>query len=89
MWAWPNINGEFTAGMCLKLKGPNSFEYFKSKGNIEESRKYFYQYLPDTKNLIHINDDYFENIRPIRMLNFKCSPWNIGKFLLIGDAAHT
>lgn len=36
MWAMPNYQGDFNVGLYLKIKGENSYEYFKNNYNAFE-----------------------------------------------------
>lgn len=87
IYCWPNQAGDFTAGIVLKLKGENSFEYFSQ--HPEKFEEFFYRSCPDAKGIMPLDLSIFEDNYKTRLINMKCSPWNMGKFLLLGDAAHT
>lgn len=81
----PNIENNFTIGLFMKLKGPNSFEEFKTP---EEFENYMHKMFRNTKELMPNMKEDFTNNTVARITIIKCFPWNKGGFLLMGDAAH-
>ena len=44
---------------------------------------------PDSKHLMPDMKEQYDNWNLTRFINMKCYPWYKGKFMLIGDSAHT
>lgn len=81
----PNIENNFTIGLFMRLRGPNSFEEFKDADQFE---KYMHSIFKNTKYLMpHMKRD-FENNPVARIAIIKCYPWSKGNFLLMGDSCH-
>ena len=87
IWALPNPEGDFNIAVYMKLKGPNSFEYFKNKP--QEFENYINEVFPDSKTLMPGIKHVIEKFGITRLINVKCYPWTLGKFTLMGDAAHS
>ncbi len=83
--ALPNLDGSFTCTLFIDFEGPNSFEKLQSK---EEVETFFNHYFPDVVPLIpNLAEDYFE-FPESSLVTIKCSPWNKGNVILLGDASH-
>ncbi|CDW81680.1 kynurenine 3-monooxygenase [Stylonychia lemnae] len=87
MMGMPNYEGDINIGLYLKVKGENSFEYFKQDFKLFE--EFMHKNYPDTKYLMPNMKEFYDNSQITRLLNMKCSPWNFGNLLLIGDSAHS
>jgi kynurenine 3-monooxygenase len=83
--ALPNADGSFTCTLFLDFEGEVSFEALKT----QEAVKHFFEtYFAD---LLPMIPDYMEQFfaNPTSSLvTVRCSPWNKGRVMLIGDAAH-
>ncbi|CDW86973.1 UNKNOWN [Stylonychia lemnae] len=87
MWGMPNYEGDINIGLYLKVKGENSFEYFKQDYKLFE--EFMHKNYPDTIYLMPNMKEFYDNSQITRLLNMKCSPWNFGNLQLIGDSAHS
>lgn len=81
----PNIENNFTIGLFMKLRGPNSFSEFKDSNQFEQ---YMHKIFKNTKYLMPNMKKDFENNPVARIVIIKCFPWSKGNFLLMGDSAH-
>ena len=50
MWSFPNFKGDYNVGLTLKIKGENSYEYFKD--NFEAFETFMHETYPDSKWLM-------------------------------------
>jgi 2-polyprenyl-6-methoxyphenol hydroxylase-like FAD-dependent oxidoreductase len=82
-----NANGSCNFGTLFKIKGENSFESFR--GRFEELGPHIVSCHPDVDGKYFPDPKQLEKQQLTRLISSKCSPWNIGKFTIIGDAAHT
>jgi hypothetical protein len=64
---WPNKSGDITAGICLKLTGDNSFEYFKH--NPDEFEEFLFKSCPDAKGIFPIDLSMFDDSYKTRLIN--------------------
>ena len=85
--ALPNPDRSFTATLFAPYKGPDGFDSVDPQ-NPTEIRKYFTTHFPDVLPLMpNLTEDYQQN--PVgSLLTVRVNPWNHGKLLLLGDAAH-
>ena len=85
--ALPNPDRSFTATLFAPYKGPDGFDSVDPQ-NPFEIRKYFTTHFPDVLPLMpDLTEDYQQN--PVgSLLTVRVNPWNLGKLLLLGDAAH-
>ena len=87
MWGLPNHDGAINIGLHLKVKGHNSYEYFKQ--DYYRFEQFMHTVYPESKYLMPEMKEQYDKWSLTRFMNMKCYPWRIAKFLLIGDAAHT
>jgi kynurenine 3-monooxygenase len=87
MIALPNPDKSFTATLFAPYKGEFGFDHVDPKDPIAIN-KYFSTHFPDVLALMpDISNDYCQN--PVgSLLTVRVAPWNCGKLLLLGDAAH-
>ena len=87
MIALPNPDKSFTATLFAPYKGEFGFDHVDSKDPIAIN-KYFSTHFPDVLAMMpDITNDYHQN--PVgSLLTVRVAPWNCGKLLLLGDAAH-
>lgn len=85
--ALPNPDKSFTATLFAPYNGPGGFDTINSQ-NDNEIISYFQTYFPDALSLMpNIEEDY--RLNPVgSLVTVKVDPWNTGKVVLIGDAAH-
>ncbi len=83
--ALPNEDGSFTCTLFMPFKGENSFETLT---NDEAVTKFFKETFSDFYDLCpNLLDSWHGN--PLSALAIvRCYPWTVGKFALMGDAAH-
>jgi len=83
--ALPNEDGSFTCTLFMPFKGENSFETLT---NDEAVTKFFKETFGDFYDLCpNLLDSWHGN--PLSSLAIvRCYPWTVGKFALMGDAAH-
>ena len=83
--ALPNVDKTFTCTLFFPFEGEVSFSSLTTRENVS---RFFEQYFSDATQLIpDIVDQFFQNPTS-SLVTVKCAPWNKGKALLIGDAAH-
>lgn len=85
--ALPNPDKSFTATLFAPYHGVDGFDHIDST-KPEAILKYFKKHFPELVPLMpNLVKDFQEN--PVgSLLTLKVKPWNMGKLLLIGDAAH-
>ncbi len=83
--ALPNLDGSFTVTMFHPYDGENGFNALDNKEKVSHFfEKYYPELIPYMPNYA---EEYFNN--PIGSLGtVKCFPWQSGKALIMGDAAH-
>jgi kynurenine 3-monooxygenase len=88
IWGFPNPEGDVNILVSMRLKGPKpSFEYFRNRP--DEFQQHIHDIFPETKTLMpHLVDD-LKSFGVSRLITKKCFPWSFGKFMLMGDAAHS
>lgn len=83
--ALPNNDRSFTCTLFLPFEGENSFQNLSNKDQVNA---FFQREFKDAKKLLpDLTDQFFENPTG-SMVTTKANPWNRGKCVLIGDAAH-
>lgn len=83
--ALPNEDGSFTCTLFLPFQGPVSFASLDSP---ERVRAFFEEQFPDALALIpDLVETFFRNPTG-HMVTVKSTPWNVGRAVLLGDAAH-
>jgi kynurenine 3-monooxygenase len=85
--ALPNPDKSFTATLFAPYKGIHGFDSV-NPSDENQIRAFFQEHFPDVVPLMpNLIQDYRTN--PVgSLVTVKCEPWNIGKIVLIGDAAH-
>ena len=85
--ALPNADKSFTATLFAPYHGTDGFDQIHADDS-EAVQAYFRQHFPDVvKYMPHLLEDYKAN--PVgSLVTIRVSPWNLGKVVLIGDAAH-
>ncbi len=83
--ALPNEDGSFTCTLFMPFEGENSFETLTTD---EAVTQFFKETFPDFYDLCpNLLDSWHGN--PLSALAIvRCYPWTVGKFALMGDAAH-
>ena len=86
--ALPNPDKSFTVTLFAPYKGPDGFDSIDStcKSDVDA---YFNRHFPDVFPLMQstIHDDFRDN--PVgSLISVRVDPWNQGRTVLIGDAAH-
>ncbi len=83
--ALPNHDKTFTCTLFFPFEGPVSFEHLQTEPEVAD---FFQNYFPDVVELIpDLTAQFFRNPTS-SLVTVRCEPWNKGKALLIGDAAH-
>ncbi len=83
--ALPNIDGTFACILFLPFEGADSFERLDSPSAVLSFfRERFPDAVPAMPDLV---ENFFTNPTGA-MVTIKCSPWQAGRTLLLGDAAH-
>ena len=87
MIALPNPDKSFTATLFAPYKGEFGFDHV-DPNDSEAINKYFSTHFPDVLAMMpDLCNDYSQN--PVgSLLTVRVEPWNYGKLLLLGDAAH-
>ena len=85
--ALPNADKSFTATLFAPYKGQGGFDAINAS-DIKAIMAYFDQYFPEVAPLMpQLASDFQQN--PVgSLVTIRVSPWNIGRVVLIGDAAH-
>jgi kynurenine 3-monooxygenase len=83
--ALPNAEGSFTCTLFLPFEGPLSFAALATRGEIEA---FFAAQFGDVAPLIPDLAASFLGNPTGQMVTVKTDPWNAGRCLLVGDAAH-
>lgn len=86
--ALPNPDKSFTATLFAPFHGEDGFDSLDSS-NAEAVENYFRRHFPDVMPVIEstLCHDFREN--PVgSLVTMRVRPWNLGKIVLIGDAAH-
>lgn len=85
--ALPNPDKSFTATLFAPYKGKDGFDSI-DPNSAEDVENYFARHFPDVVPLMpSLCEDYKQN--PVgSLITVRTDPWNYGKVLLIGDAAH-
>ncbi|WP_027419494.1 FAD-dependent oxidoreductase [Crocinitomix catalasitica] len=83
--ALANEDGSFTCTLFMPFEGEKSFETLKTDADVEaffqSTFPDFYEMCPDLLDSWHDH--------PLSSLSIvRCYPWTVGKFALMGDAAH-
>lgn len=85
--ALPNPDKSFTATLFAPYQGRGGFDSIDSN-NPEQIIEHFQHYFPDVYPLMpELTKDYHDNVVG-SLVTVRTNPWNVGKILLIGDAAH-
>jgi kynurenine 3-monooxygenase len=83
--ALPNVDGTFACILFLPFEGPESFAQLTTPSAVAA---FFQKRFPDAIPLMpDLVDNFFANPTGA-MVTTKCSPWHLGRALLLGDAAH-
>lgn len=83
--ALPNNDKTFTCTLFFPFDGSPSFAELNSKAEV---MTFFETYFKDAADLIpDLADQFFENPTS-SLVTTKCEPWNKGRSILLGDAAH-
>lgn len=83
--ALPNPDGSFTGTLFFPFDGPISFSSL-AKG--EEAQRFFSQVFPDALKLMPTFLEDWNRNPTSTLVTVKCQPWQRGKAVVIGDAAH-
>lgn len=85
--ALPNPDKSFTATLFAPYKGKDGFDSI-DPNNEESILEYFRLHFPDIINLMpQLTSDYRNN--PVgALVTVRVKPWNLGRLVLLGDAAH-
>ena len=85
MIALPNLDASYTCTLFWPLEGPNGFSDVQGDDRV---LRFFNTHFPDVPDRIpDLTEQYRAN--PIgSLLTIRCHPWNAGRTILIGDAAH-
>lgn len=85
--ALPNADKSFTATLFAPFHGPDGFDNVDSSSD-QAIGDYFVKYFPDVvPHMPDMVNDFRAN--PVgSLLTVRTSPWNHGRVVLIGDAAH-
>lgn len=84
MIALPNLDGSWTVTLFMP------FANFDRLDNPEKVLEFFKTTFPDSIQLIgedRLVQDFFKS-KPSALVSIKCRPYNCGKAVIIGDAAH-
>ncbi len=85
MIALPNSDGSFTCTLFWPMTGPNGLDRLKTPAEVET---FFKANFPDAvPHMPTLADDFLHNANS-SLATFRCWPWNYGRTVLIGDAAH-
>lgn len=84
--ALPNSDGSFTCTLFMSLKGATPC--FEPLTNDEAILEFMNTYFPDCIPLMPTLLQDFKENPTSSLVTVRCAPWNHGKFLLLGDAAH-
>jgi kynurenine 3-monooxygenase len=87
MIALPNPDKSFTATLFAPYKGTFGFDHVDPTDSVAIN-EYFSTHFPDVLAMMpDLTNDYHQN--PVgSLLTVRVAPWNYGKLLLLGDAAH-
>jgi kynurenine 3-monooxygenase len=87
MIALPNPDRSFTATLFAPYKGTFGFDHVDPL-DANAVKEYFSTHFPDVLAMMpDVINDYSQN--PVgSLLTVRVEPWNYGKLLLLGDAAH-
>lgn len=84
--ALANNDNSFTCTLFMPHKG---YEFSFDKLNSKEAvNKFFQTVFADFYDMMPNIADAWEDHPLASLAIIRCSPWNVGKFLLIGDSAH-
>ena len=83
--ALPNVDKSFTCTLFLLTKGNLSFESLNTEIKVNA---FFKKYFPDILALIPDVTLQFFDHPTSKLFHLKCTPWNYGPTVLMGDAAH-
>ncbi|KAJ1432019.1 hypothetical protein B484DRAFT_448050 [Ochromonadaceae sp. CCMP2298] len=85
--AIPNPDKSFTATLFAPYKGEGGFDSVDPK-NASQVEAYFQRNFPDVVGLMpQLLEEYRTN--PVgSLVTIRTNPWNLGRVLLLGDAAH-
>lgn len=85
--ALPNPEKSFTATLFAPYHGSDGFDSI-DPNNADDVTAYFQKYFPDVVPLMpSLIEDYRSN--PVgSLVTIQANPWNYGRTVLIGDAAH-
>jgi kynurenine 3-monooxygenase len=79
-----NTDGTSALGIFLELK---LWDYYRN--HIPEFQAQLISNHPDLEGKLALDAEALAKIELTRLVTMKCSPWTIGKFLLMGDSAHS
>lgn len=85
MIALPNTEGTFTCTLFLPYEGAPSFAQLRSP---EQVQTFFREQFPDVIAHMPTLVEDFERNPLSSLVTIRCSPWVVGRTVLIGDAAH-
>lgn len=85
--ALPNPDKSFTATLFAPYSGPDGFDSVNAS-DADEVTAYFKRHFPDVLPLMTTIDDDFKDNPIGSLVTVKVKPWNLGRIVLIGDAAH-
>ena len=86
MIALPNPDKTFTCTLFLAFEGEeNSFNAMQDQGR---PKAFFEEFFPDFCQLVPDFEQQAKENPISSLVTIQCSPWNKGRSLLIGDAAH-
>jgi kynurenine 3-monooxygenase len=85
--ALPNPDFSFTATLFAPYEGPDGFDNIDAT-NPQAVDGYFNRHFPDVVHLMpEVSVDF--KLNPVgSLVTVRVSPWNMGRVVLIGDAAH-
>lgn len=83
--ALPNPDGSFTCTLFFAFEGRDSFRMLDTATKAED---FFRTNFPDALRLMPDFQKQWQDNPVSSLVTVRCQPWNRGKVLLIGDAAH-
>lgn len=85
--ALPNPDKTFTATLFAPYNGPQGFDHVDVRDE-QAILRYFQQHFPDALRLMPSAVQDFRSNPVGSLMTLRVDPWNFGKVVLIGDAAH-
>ena len=71
----------------MPLVGERSFQTINTK---EKFKSFMYEHFKEVAEAVpEIFDKEFPKFRIGKVVDFRCAPWSMGNYCLVGDAAHT